>query len=217
MSNINAPFSNRTTSLDAARKMSKGAAQTQRDKVLKVLEDAGERGLTDWEIANAAEIGIRQASARRRSLVIDGLVADSEQTRKVKQTDYSSIVWVRRNCEPSVPKTRYEQYIEKAVRSEREACAKECEYISKQLSGILSVIAIRCATAIRNRDYLRSSSNKVWEMLRYDNQYAGSVEASSLKEAMVIAEKYLEEHGPLWLWNPASSRRYRVVSKTRNT
>jgi hypothetical protein len=54
---------------------------------------------------------------------------------------------------------------------------------------------------------------KVWELLREDNQYAGLVQGKSLKEAMQIACKYLDEHGPLWLWNPSGARRYRVIHK----
>ena len=55
---------------------------------------------------------------------------------------------------------------------------------------------------------------RVWEILLDDNQYAGCVQAGSLKEAKKIVADHMIKAGvsSLWLWNPNKARRYRVLN-----
>ena len=77
------PFSNETTSLDAASD-ARANAMTQKVRIralLVALRTGHSKGATHEEIAQMTGIGIRQVSTRVRSLVLDGLARDSGDTR----------------------------------------------------------------------------------------------------------------------------------------
>jgi hypothetical protein len=124
------PFSNRTTSLEAAHAVDQsGRAHTQAERVLSVLESAGEGGLTDGQIARFANLGERQASTRRRALVLAGKVADSGLVRVYPPpTDdrprLAAIVWVRRDGPALEPAKQTHGQVAAAVQSERERVLK---------------------------------------------------------------------------------------------
>lgn len=79
------------TSHAAARDARAGAASV-RARCLVALRNAGERGLTDFELAD--EVGSQQTSAgrRRKDLVDLGLVEDSKE-RRPAPSGSDAIVW----------------------------------------------------------------------------------------------------------------------------
>lgn len=79
------------TSWDAARMAKRGAARL-RDRCLKALRDAGESGLTDFELAD--KVGSQQTSAgkRRGELEKAGLVVRTED-RRPSPSGASAMVW----------------------------------------------------------------------------------------------------------------------------
>lgn len=93
MSQTSIPFSNTTTSLEAARRAGP-RAMTQKNRLLLKLEEVGDHGATHEELSRATGIGIRQTSTRVRTLVLAGLARDSGATRRAT-SGFDAIVWVR--------------------------------------------------------------------------------------------------------------------------
>jgi len=76
------PFSNETTSLEAAMDpRARAGAASQIVRIRALMLARGHYGLTHEEIANATRIGIRQVSTRVRRLVLEGLARDTGRTR----------------------------------------------------------------------------------------------------------------------------------------
>ncbi len=86
------PFSDEDTSLAAALAVKKNAAR-KRAKVRAHIEAQGEKGATDDEIEVALGFPHQSASARRRELVLLGLVKDSGVRRKTRNGRWAK-VWV---------------------------------------------------------------------------------------------------------------------------
>lgn len=84
-----APFSNPTTSADAAHAMRPHLARLERIVLEAIFE-----GATDEEIEARTSLRHQTASARRRELVLRGLMKDSGATRKTT-SGRAAIVWVR--------------------------------------------------------------------------------------------------------------------------
>lgn len=86
------------TSKAAAESM-KPKAASLRSQVLSFIEDKRVWGATDDEIEVALGLRHQTASARRRELVLEGLVCDSGTQRKTR-SGRSATVWVvDRTCE----------------------------------------------------------------------------------------------------------------------
>lgn len=67
----------------------------QRRAVMSAIRDAGERGLTDDEGEVALRLPHQAYSARRRGLVLEGLVEDSGRRRRTRH-GRSAAVWIDR-------------------------------------------------------------------------------------------------------------------------
>jgi hypothetical protein len=74
------PHSDLETSLESARSIEQHVARLER-RVLDAIADAGERGLCDHEIEGITGLMHTTASARRRGLVIKGLVVETGERR----------------------------------------------------------------------------------------------------------------------------------------
>ncbi len=72
---------------------------TLRAKVYFWIYRAGERGATDDEIERALKMRHQTASARRRELVLQGRIQDSDRRRKTS-SGRPAAVWVAREPEP---------------------------------------------------------------------------------------------------------------------
>lgn len=89
-----APFeAGSETSRAAAQAITPGAP-TLRTLVLTEIGLAGGHGMTDKELEAKTNLGHETASARRRELVLLGLVRDSGQKRKTP-SGRNAVVWVR--------------------------------------------------------------------------------------------------------------------------
>ena len=94
------PFVRGSDTSEAASDSVADSAGTKRGEVLEALRLAGARGLTDWEIQQRTG-GLHQSmTARRRELVLRGLVRDSGR-RRATQTGRQAVVWVLVTLEPS--------------------------------------------------------------------------------------------------------------------
>lgn len=85
-----APHSNETTSLEAAMRITVRLAHLENVVMHAILQRAD--GITDEEIELATGLKHQTATARRRGLVIYGLVRDSGRTRALS-TGRRGIVW----------------------------------------------------------------------------------------------------------------------------
>ena len=85
------PFSNETTSADAAHAI-RPVRERDEARVLAVIRAAGSAGACDHEIENRTGLIHQTASARRRGLVLKGLVEASEFTRKTA-SGRQAIAW----------------------------------------------------------------------------------------------------------------------------
>lgn len=86
------PFSNQTTSLAAAKAIQDSVGGMKR-RVLEIIMNAGAHGATDFEIEALTGQPHQCASARRRALVVSGLVVDSGRQRN-NSRGKASIAWV---------------------------------------------------------------------------------------------------------------------------
>lgn len=86
------PHSDEETSREAAEEARKHAAK-KRARVRAFIEQCGERGATDDEIETALGYPHQTASARRRELVLLGLVRDSGRRRSTRNGRQAH-VWV---------------------------------------------------------------------------------------------------------------------------
>lgn len=98
-----APFSNVSTSLEAAARVAPAVA-TQKQRVLELLQRHGE--MTDHAIGSMLHLGERQASTRRNALVRDGLVRDSGKRQKNPRTGCMLIVWEVASGDPPPAKAQ---------------------------------------------------------------------------------------------------------------
>jgi hypothetical protein len=78
---MDVPFSNHTTSREAALSLPRNRALSQMQRVLLAIEAGGARGATDTEVSEQLHMHIRPVTARRWVLVNRGLVRDSGRTR----------------------------------------------------------------------------------------------------------------------------------------
>lgn len=88
------PYSNETTSHDAACSML-AAAGTDEGRVFRFIRQRGTRGATDEEVELALKMRANNSRARRRGLVLRGVVADSGVRRRTN-SGRSAIVWTAR-------------------------------------------------------------------------------------------------------------------------
>lgn len=76
------PFSDASNSLAGARHMrDTGKAMTQKHKILLAIADCTD-GATFWQLERMTGLGMRQVTARVRSLVLDGVLRDSGRSVK---------------------------------------------------------------------------------------------------------------------------------------
>lgn len=75
-----APWSDAQTSLEAARSIEPHVARLER-QVMTALSEAGEKGLCDHELEQVTGLQHTTASARRRELVLKGLVVETGERR----------------------------------------------------------------------------------------------------------------------------------------
>jgi hypothetical protein len=87
-----APFSDPRTSADAARSMRPHLGRLE-GVVLAFIAGRGPRGATDEEVEDATLLKHQTASARRRELVLRGLVRDSGATRPTS-SGRKAVAWV---------------------------------------------------------------------------------------------------------------------------
>lgn len=118
---LSLPFSNKTTSRDAAIAI-KHKAPRQIDQVRQVLE-ANNGGLTDSEIASLTGLGIRQAGTRRNELVKRGMARDSG-AKRLSAAGYEQIVWQACDSEPIRMRSRHADKLQQAIADERERVIK---------------------------------------------------------------------------------------------
>lgn len=85
------PFSEPETSAQAAHEMRPHIARLEA-VVLQCIKDAGEAGACDHEIESATGLAHQTASARRRGLVLRGLVEDSGM-RRVTPSGRAAKAW----------------------------------------------------------------------------------------------------------------------------
>jgi hypothetical protein len=95
---VGAPYSNETTSKEAARAIVPSAA-TLRSQILRFLQQRAEHGATDLEISAALNMKLSTVNPRRGELVDGGKVADSGKRRKTP-SNRQSIVWVVKEHAP---------------------------------------------------------------------------------------------------------------------
>ena len=88
------PHNRRDTSIAAARDAEPNAG-TDAHIALELIRYRGEFGLTDDELEVMSAMRHQTASARRRGLVLKGLVRDSGQRRPTRSGSMA-IVWVAR-------------------------------------------------------------------------------------------------------------------------
>jgi len=156
------PFSNETTSRDAAESMREsGRAATQVEQVLAFLRERGEAGATFYEIDTALRIGIRQTMARTRALVIAGYVVDSGVKRR-SDAGYANTVWRARDGDPVPlePGPQTHGRIAAAVRRERERYDALEQQLMTVLRGFasgqyLDLVALASALAAERSAMLR--------------------------------------------------------------
>jgi hypothetical protein len=86
------PHSNRTTSLDAAVEVRPHCGRMEAE-VLAVIRVAGSFGATDWEIEQKTGYRHQTASARRRGLVLRGLIREAGKYR-ITESGRRAIVWI---------------------------------------------------------------------------------------------------------------------------
>lgn len=98
---VGAPYSNQTTSKEAAEAVAPDVGRQQR-LVLNYLEKRGEHGSTDFEILRDLDIDPNAVRARRGELVDKGKVADSGKKRLNPDTRKRCIVWVVKEHAPKV-------------------------------------------------------------------------------------------------------------------
>lgn len=77
------PYSDRETSRQAAKDAG-SRASSDRTAVLAWIREAGARGATDDEIERALDMKHQTASARRRELVLAGLIAPTGERRPTR-------------------------------------------------------------------------------------------------------------------------------------
>lgn len=85
------PYSDTQTSLDAARSMEPHVARLER-QVMTALAEAGDTGLCDHELERVTGLQHTTASARRRELVIKGLVVETG-ARRATPSGRSAKAW----------------------------------------------------------------------------------------------------------------------------
>lgn len=104
--------------------------------VLKEITLAGDHGLTDDQIESITLLSHQSASARRRGLVLKGLVKDSGTRRKTR-SGRSAVVWVVCD-EPRAPQEKtLEQQRKQLLRKVTADLAKLDIYELRQISGFL--------------------------------------------------------------------------------
>ena len=91
------PYSNPTTSKDAASSMKVLAAE-QRALVYHYICTQGERGATDEEIQEALGLRVQSETPRRGELVLHKLVLETEQRRRTRSGRWA-IVWWGGECQ----------------------------------------------------------------------------------------------------------------------
>lgn len=90
---LTAPYSNQTTSKEAAELIERDLNSLE-EQVLRFYRQVGEKGATDEECEIAmGKTGSRTTRPRRVSLVTQGFLVDSGETRRTK-SNRTAIVWV---------------------------------------------------------------------------------------------------------------------------
>ena len=84
----------------AAAESMRSSAPPLRERVLKLIRNAGSRGLTDDEIEVITGLRHQTASARRRELVLAGKVRDSGGRRRTR-SGRGATVWLYVTPEPT--------------------------------------------------------------------------------------------------------------------
>lgn len=138
-------YSNETTSKAAAESLAEHA-DTQREKVLSAIEGAGKKGMTDDEVEQALGMRHQTASARRRGLVIDGLVVDSGRTRKTR-SGRAATVWVKAPEQTDIEEVIRVKRGEARARNLRRARALLRKLDDEQLSGVIELMEVAIEAA----------------------------------------------------------------------
>ncbi len=145
------PFSNETTSLEAAKRAEKGLNRSEQrvmDCILMELarcEDMTRRGiwhgkrsagLTAEQVAFKADMRIQTVTARIRGLVRAGRLADSGEKR-MTTANRRAIVWTPANGPCLALEVQSHGRIAAAVLREREECAKVCDRVAAEFGVII--------------------------------------------------------------------------------
>jgi hypothetical protein len=91
--NVYTPYMPGSATSEAAAKAKAPTAVTDEQRVLTVIAVSAFDGATDDEIERTLGMLHQNASARRRGLVLKGLVVDSGRTRKTR-SGRSATVWI---------------------------------------------------------------------------------------------------------------------------
>jgi hypothetical protein len=108
MTDLTAPFSNQTTSKEAAEAIERDLNSLE-EQVLRFYRQVGPKGATDEECEIAMDkSGSRTTRPRRVSLVQQGFLADSGLTRRTK-SNRSAIVWVLKKFAADLTGTEFQK------------------------------------------------------------------------------------------------------------
>lgn len=87
------PFSNSTTSRDAAESIDGSASKTMRERVMAYIRSQGRKGATDDEIEVALSMSHQTASARRRELALKIRIQATGERRPTR-SGRAAQVWI---------------------------------------------------------------------------------------------------------------------------
>lgn len=105
---LTAPYSNQTTSREAAEAIERDLNSLE-EQVLRFYRQVGEKGATDEECEIAmGKTGSRTTRPRRVSLVTQGFLVDSGETRKTR-SNRTAIVWVLKKFAKELTGTEFEK------------------------------------------------------------------------------------------------------------
>lgn len=105
---LTAPYSNQTTSREAAESIERDLNSLE-EQVLRFYRSVGDRGATDEECEIAmGKTGSRTTRPRRVSLVTQGFLVDSGETRRTK-SGRTAIVWVLKKFAKDLEGTEFKK------------------------------------------------------------------------------------------------------------
>lgn len=105
---LTAPYSNQTTSKEAAEAIERDLNSLE-EQVLRYYRSVGAQGATDEECEIAmGKTGSRTTRPRRVSLVTQGFLVDSGETRRT-QSGRSAIVWVVKKFAKEIEGTEFQK------------------------------------------------------------------------------------------------------------